>query len=45
LCEEDAQLGCEIYKRIAAIVLARMQATREHLLRAVPPAPLLSAAG
>jgi CRP/FNR family cyclic AMP-dependent transcriptional regulator len=41
LCEEDAQLGCELYKRIAATVVARLQATRERLLRLDSPAAQL----
>jgi CRP/FNR family cyclic AMP-dependent transcriptional regulator len=39
LCAEDAQLGCELYKRIAAAVVARLQATRERLMRGDAPAP------
>jgi CRP/FNR family cyclic AMP-dependent transcriptional regulator len=32
LCEEDAELGRELYKRIAALGIERLQATRRRLL-------------
>jgi len=33
LCEEDPQLGYELLKRIAALVVARLQATRQRELK------------
>lgn len=32
LCDEDPVLGCELMKRIAAVVIERLQATRKELL-------------